>query len=67
MLVVWMCLDIRTQDPVQIFRGFWGGGGAYWNLLMFQFLIKWNKNWHIIEDLYEFLNAHLALFGQEIA
>ena len=34
---------------------------------MFQFLFKWNKNWHIIEDLYEFLNAQLALFGQEIA
>jgi len=34
---------------------------------MFQFLFKWNNNWHITEDLYEFLNAHLALFGQEIA
>jgi len=34
---------------------------------MFQFLFKWNNNWHITEDLYEFLSAHLALFGKEIA
>ena len=35
---------------------------------MFQFLFKWNNNWYITEDLYEFLSAHLAaLFGQEIA
>jgi len=33
---------------------------------MFQFLFKWNNNWHI-EYLYEFLSARLALFGQEIA
>jgi len=35
---------------------------------MFQFLFKWNNNFHITEDLYEFLSAHLAaLFGLEIA
>ena len=34
---------------------------------MFQFLLKWNNNWHITEDLYKFLSARLALFGQGIA
>jgi hypothetical protein len=36
--------------------------GVYWNLLMFQY----NNNWHITEDLCEFLSARIALFGQEI-
>ena len=41
--------------------------GACSNVLIFQFLFKWNNNWRITEDLYKFLSAHLALFGQEIA
>lgn len=59
-------LCIRTQGPVQIFTEFFTGEFTkiYWWSV---FLFNCTNNWHVTEDLYEFISAHLALFGREIA
>ena len=64
-MLVCMCLHIRTQAPVQIFMEFFT-----WKFTKIYECSSVCTSGTIIDtadNLYVFLSAHLALFGQEIA